>query len=398
MSEFTCEVVRIKIETHPNADAIEIARVGDYQSIVRKGQFRDGDLAVYIPEQAVVPEWLLKDMKLWDEAKGKGVLAGSLGNRVKAIKLRGIVSQGLVLGGNCGDEPNPDFVLINRDAGSGIYCSTSFKKGDNAAEHLGIVKYEQPIPTHMAGRIVGADLSATHKYDFDNLKKIPSLFADAEEVVITEKIHGTLIQVAVVPVKSSNEKYHKGRVVISSKGLGGKGFILDHDDETNLYAQAAKKHDLLDGMLKEFGDAADVHCKPILIFGEVFGCTQTSGGDKGIQDLTYTGEVLDFRAFDICIGNRGSEKYLNWDRFEAACKKLGVKTVPLLYRGPYDKRIVLEHTDGPTTLSAKKGATHIREGVVVKSATEERNPHFGRKIAKSISDAYLLRKNATEFN
>lgn len=412
MSEFTCEVVRVKIEAHPNADAIEIARVGDYQSIVRKNQFRDGDLAVYIPEQAVVPEWLLKDMKLWDEAKSKGVLAGSLGNRVKAIKLRGIVSQGLVLGGDqvafeerrmvAIQAPNPNPIPAQKGVvihgNPNWETNRAFYEGDDAAEHLGIIKYEQPIPTHMAGRIVGADLSATAKYDFENLKKLPSLFDDGEEVVITEKIHGTLIQVGIVPVGSSNEKYYGGRVVISSKGMGAKGFILDHNDETNLYAQAAKKHGLLDGMLREFGDAADVHGKPIFIFGEVFGCTRTSGGDKGIQDLTYTGEILDFRAFDIAIGNRGQEVYLRWDYFEAACARLGVKTVPLLYRGPYDKQVVLKHTDGTTTLSSKKGITHIREGVVVKSAAEQRNRHFGRKIAKSISNAYLLRKDATEFN
>ena len=56
MGAFECAVVRVSVETHPNADAIEIAKVGDYQSIVKKGQFNTGDLAVYIPEQAVVPE------------------------------------------------------------------------------------------------------------------------------------------------------------------------------------------------------------------------------------------------------------------------------------------------------------------------------------------------------
>jgi hypothetical protein len=64
----------------------------------------------------------------------------------------------------------------------------------------------------------------------------------------------------------------------------------------------------------------------------------------------------------------------------------------MLYRGPYSKSVVLEHTDGNTTLSDKK---QIREGVVVKSAVEARNQHYGRKIAKSVSEAYLLRKGST---
>lgn len=62
---------------------------------------------------------------------------------------------------------------------------------------------------------------------------------------------------------------------------------------------------------------------------------------------------------------------------------------------PSSKEVVLEYTDGATTLVAGKGA-HIREGVVVKTVQDERHPEYGRKIAKSISAAYLLRKNATE--
>lgn len=387
MSEFKCEVVRVTIEPHPNADKIEIAKVGDFQSIVRKGQFVTGDLAVYIPEQAVVPEWLLKDMGLWDEAKKKGGLAGSLGNRVKAVKLRGVLSQGLLLDGELDDE----WLVILDSDGIPAGC----REGECFATHLGITKYEPALPSHMRGRIVGVDFDATAKYDFDNLKKTPTLFDDGEEVVITEKIHGTLIQIGVVPSRLSNEKYYQGRVVISSKGMGAKGFVLDHNDETNLYAQAAKKHGLLDSMLEVFGDAADRQDAPIFIFGEVFGRTNTGAG---VQDLTYTDEALDFRAFDIAVGNRGTERYLAWDHFADACAKLEVKHVPVLYRGPYSKKVVLDHTDGLTTLAGMLENSHIREGVVVKSATEERNPHYGRKVAKSVSEAYLLRKSGTEYN
>lgn len=369
MSTFECPVVKVRIEPHPNADAIEIARIGDYQSIVKKGQFQDGDLAVYIPEQAVVPENMLREMGLWDEFKGKGGLAGSLGNRVKAIKLRGIVSQGLI------------YPLQND--GTGVVNI----EGMDCAEALGIKKYEPAIPSHMTGRIIGADFDATHKYDFDNLKKTPDLFEDGEEVAITEKIHGTLLQVGVVPASQVNEKYYSGRAVISSKGMGAKGFVLDHEDETNLYAQAAHKHGLLDFAVNTLIKLADEHDKPVFIIGEVFGKTASGAG---VQDLTYTGEPLDFRAFDICIGNRGNEKYLPFGDFVDMCDEAGIPRVPLLYVGPYSKDVVLEHTDGETTLG-----THIREGVVVKSYDEAHHPSYGRKIAKSVSDAYLLRKGET---
>ena len=90
MSTFAVLVVRVVIEPHDNADALEIARVGDYRSIVRKGQFTTGELVAYIPEQSVLPGEVLDELGL------RGKLAGKEGNRVKAIKLRGVLSQGLV--------------------------------------------------------------------------------------------------------------------------------------------------------------------------------------------------------------------------------------------------------------------------------------------------------------
>lgn len=370
MSNFECPVVRIKIEAHPNADAIEIARVGDYQSIVKKGQFGDGALAVYIPEQAVVPENMLREMGMYDEVRGKGGLAGSLGNRVKAIKLRGVVSQGLIY-------PLPTAVAL---------------EGEDLSELLGITKYEPKIPSNMMGRVIGADFNVTAKYDFENIKKQPSLFEEGEPVIITEKIHGTLLQIGVVPSNMANEKFYKGRVVISSKGMGAKGLILDHNDETNIYAQTAMKHGLLDIMFDKFADGTDLFERPVFLFGEVYGVTKSGAG---VQDLKYDGTEIGFRAFDLCNGNRGKEEFAPQQGFVAFCDEVGVPRVPVLYEGEYSKDILLELTDGLTTL----GGAHIREGVVVKSALETRHPKYGRKIAKSVSDAYLLRKGeTTEFN
>ncbi|KVH64447.1 hypothetical protein WS89_03965 [Burkholderia sp. MSMB1072] len=379
MSTFEVPVVRVRVEPHPNADAIEIARVGDFQSIVRKGQFKDGALAAYLPEAALLPEWILKQLGMWDEVSGKGKLHGSSGNRIKAIKLRGVLSQGICLSLG-GEEGN---VLHYPEREDGAVAHLCFE-GEDVAELLGVTKYEPVVPAHMAGKALGANLDITHKYDFDNLKKTPNLFEDGEPVVITEKIHGTLLQVAVVPSSMSDEKFYKGRVVITSKGLGGRGVILDHNDEANVYAQAVKKHSLLDKALEVLGPVADDGNVPVLMFGEVFG--------TGIQDLGY-GSTLEFRAFDICMGVREKAVFADAESFENFCETMDVMSVPVLYIGPYSREVVLKHTDGNTTI----GGAHIREGVVVKSQTEARHRRYGRKIAKSVSEAYLLRKNATEF-
>ena len=385
MSTFACPVVRIKIEPHPNADAIEIARVGDYQSIVKKGQFSDGELAVYIPEQAVLPQWLLEELGFWNETTQKGGLSGSLGNRVRAIKLRQVLSQGLVVG----------LAIAETRIGNPL---RQLNEGEDVASYLEVVKYEPPIPSHMAGRIAGVDLAATLNYDFENLKKLPDLFEDGELVLVTEKIHGTFMQVGVVPSEMANERYYKGRVIVSSKGMGAKGFILDHTDETNLYVQTAKKYGLLDSALEYFGDAADDVGKPYFVCGEVFGKTATGAG---VQDLIYNGETLGFRAFDVCCGTRGQQEFFDYESFMDAVEALKVPNVPILELGPYSKEMVLRHTNGNTMVQpevTRNYVNQIREGVVVKSAHEKPHPRYGRKIAKSVSEAYLLRKNATEFN
>jgi len=392
MSEFTCSVVRVSIVPHPNADAIEIAQVGDFQSIVKKGQFKDGDYGVYIPEQAIVPQWLLEDMGMWDATRNKGGLSGAAGNRVKAIKLRGVLSQGLMLT----VQPYSDTeVLVASTPHEGNQGAGIVAIGGDAASCLGIVKYEPSVPSHMAGKIAGVDLAATLGYDFDNIKKKPDLFTEGEEVVITEKIHGTLMQIGVVPESMANDRYYKGRVTISSKGMGRQGFVLDYTDTDNLYVQAAIKHGLFEKALAFFGDAANEMDMPYFIVGEVYGRTASGAG---VQDLVYDGETLGFRMFDVVCGTRGNEQWFSFEEFVNTAEMMDVPIVPVLYVGPFSKAVVLEHTDGNTVVQpavTRNVISQIREGVVVKSIDGGYHPSYGRKVAKSVSEAYLLRKGET---
>lgn len=392
MSEFTCSVVRVSIVPHPNADAIEIAQVGDFQSIVKKGQFKDGDYGVYIPEQAIVPQWLLEDMGMWDATRNKGGLSGAAGNRVKAIKLRGVLSQGLMLT----VQPYSDTeVLVASTPHEGNQGAGIVAIGGDAASCLGIVKYEPSVPSHMAGKIAGVDLAATLGYDFDNIKKKPDLFTEGEEVVITEKIHGTLMQIGVVPESMANDRYYKGRVTISSKGMGRQGFVLDYTDTDNLYVQAAIKHGLFEKALAFFGDAANEMDMPYFIVGEVYGRTASGAG---VQDLVYDGETLGFRMFDVVCGTRGHEQWFSFEEFVNTAQVMDVPIVPVLYVGPFSKAVVLEHTDGNTVVQptvTRNVISQIREGVVVKSIDGGYHPSYGRKVAKSVSEAYLLRKGET---
>lgn len=84
----TAEV--LTVHEHPNADALELAQVGLYRAVVPKGAYRTGETALYIPEQSVLPAGLIEELGL------TGRLAGSSSDRVRAVRLRGELSQGIV--------------------------------------------------------------------------------------------------------------------------------------------------------------------------------------------------------------------------------------------------------------------------------------------------------------
>lgn len=156
VAEHTCDVVIIKMEPHPNADSLSLVKIGDFQCCVRTDDWSDGDLAVYIPPDSVVPD--TKEFEFLGNKK-----------RIKAKKLRGEWSVGLLI-------PAPDGVKI----------------GDDLMESLGIIHYEPQIHGHFStgGDNVGPPEGFFPTYDVLNFRKYSQYFEDGEEVVVTEKIHG----------------------------------------------------------------------------------------------------------------------------------------------------------------------------------------------------------------
>ena len=361
MSVFKVEVVKLHIAPHPDADVLELAQVGGYVAVVRKGEFRTGDLAVYIPEGAVVPTEILARMGL------EGKLAGPQKNRVKAVRLRGVLSQGLV--------------------GSLKALGIEAREGDDVAERLGLTTYEPPIPVAMGGEVFNAGRELTLDFDVQNWKSYPDILREGEEVIFTEKLHGTCTIVAILPHKDAHpEAFGERRnILIMSKGLAAKGLALKNNErnQSNLYVRATRALVArIDEMQRGESDGQDV---PNFILGETFG--------PGVQDLTY-GKEIDFRVFATATGYSGSQQYNRFDFvvWGIRCRLPWYKTVPVLYRGPFSEEVMRRYTDGPTMM----GADHIREGIVM--LADRTDPRIGRVCLKSVSADYLTRKNGTEYN
>ena len=378
MSTFEVIVFPVKIENHPGADNLEIARIGDYRSIIRKGHIRDGDHCAYIPEGAVLPVELIAEMGL------TGRLSGSEKNRVKAVKLRGVLSQGLVFPARKG-----------------------WRKGQNVAAELGIWKYEPVVPAGFQGELMSVGGRRTLNYDIENFKKLPDVFRQGEEVVFTEKLHGTFAMFGVMgednllpgPFTRNSDhqpdednSYFEARLVIASKGVAAKGLAFrvplqqSHPNWNNIYCRTARTFDLVPSVEEVFGLE-----KTVFLLGEIFG--------PGVQDLNYGLSKPEFRIFDIYVGNPGEGRYLGSTELDQKCLALGIPRVPVLYRGPFSKEVLDLWTNGKETISDGK---HVREGIVIRTAEERVAgfdlPCYDRAQLKSVSEGYLLRKGeVTEF-
>lgn len=383
MATFEAKVHKLTIEEHPNADALELARIGGYVSAVRKGQFKTGDLGVYIPEAAIVPDWMLKELGL------EGKLAGKDKNRVKAMRLRGVMSQGLVypVVNNTISVPDPAYADSDRIVKGRL--TEVVEVGSDVTELIGISKYTPQIPTSMNGEVFNA-FGNTLKYDIENIKRYPDVIECCEDVSFTEKIHGTWTCFGYHPDYDFP--------LITSKGLSDKGLAFKYNATNlrkNLYVKVFESYtdkdqcDLIENFIyMAMHKDWDTWTEPFYLLGEIFG--------SNVQDLKYGDTPSNFRLFDVYVGQPGQGRYMIPGEVKLVAKALGLEYVPELYVGPFSYEVLAEYTDGKETVSGQE--RHMREGVVIRLLQERKHDELGRVILKSVSDDYLDRKNGTEYN
>ena len=332
MSSLIVEVCKIDaVQPHGNADALELAVIKGWQCVIPKGRHTAGDLVTYIPIDAMIPA---------EHSDRWGITKYLSNGRVRCAKLRGEPSFG---------------VIVERE-------DPAWAEGEDVAEHYGITKYLPPV------KITAGDALPAHPLfgeytDVENLRHFPDVLMASEEVVVTEKIHGTNSRIGVI----------EGELMAGSMSVRR---ACPAEAKGSIYWSPAE----IPGVRELLCDLSQTHRQAIL-YGEIFG--------SKVQNLNYgcVGE-LGFRAFDLLIDG----KYADWDDFESLCRQYEVPVVPVLYRGEYDLATIKRLSEGETTL----GADHIREGVVVKPALERVDPKVGRVCLKYIGDPYLFAKGVTD--
>ena len=380
MATFEVKIVEIDdIVDHPNANRLTVVTIGGYTCIANKlddGTWRyvAGDLVAYIPSQAILPESLLRLMGFWDDDAGKGFLAGPDGNRVHPIKLRGIYSEGVLLP-----------IRAVRE-----YCPTAVF-GDDVTNALGITKYVPVMPDCMDGTAFFVD-GFKMDYDLEPIEAHMALFDPDEEVVMTEKLHGTFTGITIMAgldaAKAFPSPSGDRNVLVYSKGLGAQGMAFQDvpSNEYNIYVKAW--HDLNNAALWEYvEDMFTIGYDAVHILGETFG--------PGVQDLHYGRVVKEFRVFAIGFSFSDGSPDITWLSplgLPGAVTEIGAESVPVLYKGPFNHEVVVKHRDGKTTFD-----DHVREGTVITSASGRIDPFFGPVRVKAVSPRYKLRRNGTEY-
>jgi RNA ligase (TIGR02306 family) len=323
------------LEPIEGADAIEKATVLGWQLVVKKGEFRVGDLCIYVEIDSILPE------------KPEFEFLRNKNFRIKTIRLRGQISQGIC------------FPLI--------FLPSDFEiiEDKDCTEVLEIIKYEIPIPAHLAGLMKGGFPSFIPKTDETRIQVLQNVLDKyvGTECYITEKLDG-----------SSATFYLKdGQFGVCSRNLE----LLD--DEKNTFWKVAKELNLEEKLRSLSGNYA--------LQGELVG--------EGIQGnkLNIKGQtVFFFNIFDI-----DEHEFVSFEILKGTLQKLDLSFVPVLsenYILENDIPKIIAMSNIRTTMNPKAWA----EGIVIRPLEETSDRAFtnelefgGRISFKAINPEFLIK-------
>lgn len=363
MSDWQPQVVKIeKAEKHPDADALDISTVlGDYPVITKRNEYVVGNLAGYIPIDTIVPDneqfyflcprtYEQQDGDLGNVIKidkGPKYPLGEVPERyrrIKAKKIRGRYSQGMLV-------QLPQF----------------FNVGDSLVEPLGLKKWEEQEEENLPGlKSLGTNAEKAPQgwtiphYDIDGIRKYLDCLGADEQVVLTEKIHG------------SNAGFsHDGtRLWVKSRNYYKK---MDTED---MWWDVALRYDL-ENKLAQFPGK--------VFFGEVYGQVKGFRYDTLIEGGRLLTRVRFFDVWDT-----KTMRYLDYDDRVKMISDAGLDSAPELYRGIWQGRDQMyPFAEGISTLNPK----HIREGFVLNTLVERYEPRLDRRMqVKLVGEGYNLQK------
>jgi RNA ligase (TIGR02306 family) len=361
-----CYVAKIdEIKAIPGADNIEQGVIGGWNCIIKKGEYKVGDLVVVATTDAVIPQDLSDAMNVTNYLRK--------GGRVRTVKLRGVYSECLII---------PFNMLVGRSK----FVKT-WKEGDDLMEALSIFKYEPPaVQVQLAsGRKIKYHQNPNFGvyYKFPNIKNVKGIFTEEDEVQITRKIHGTNARYGIVKKTKLSfwdkvkkffglaDEWIEYEYVYGShnveKGSDSQGFY-----DTDVWRTVADKYFIKDRLwdyVKIYGP--EIIGSGVVLYGEIYGPGIQKNYDYGLKEIEFAG--FDFVENGKYLGTWLAQHYIT--------NLLNLPHVPILYNGPWSQEI----QDRYTFNNNIEGTKVPHEGIVIKAVSGERN-----RVAKVINPDYLI--------
>ena len=313
----------------PKADNLELASILGWKVVVKKGEFKIGDLVVYCEIDTVLP-----DKPDFDFLRNKNF-------RIKTVKLRGEISQGICF---------PTSILpLGFDVVEGKECT----------EEIGASKYEPPLPACLNGKVKGRFPSFIIKTDETRVQVQQDKldYYKGMECYISEKLDGS----------SVTYYFNRGEFGVCTRNIE----LLE--DETNFLWQFANDNELK-SKLESFG-------YNIAIQGELIG--------EGIQSnkLNIKGKTVRFfSVFDI-----DKYSYYDFDNFKYLFNKFDLSIVPIISTD-YKLSNNIDDIIEMATIKSLILDTVWAEGIVIRPLAE-RNDSNNRLSIKAINPKFLLKHN-----
>lgn len=338
------------VEPIANADAIERIRVLGWWVVVKKGAHQAGDKIVYCEIDSLLPE--TPDFEFLRASSFKlaqfdfdGALVLPPGFRIRTVRLRGQVSQGICF----------PLSILPADAPT--------EEGADVTELIGVRKWEPPLPVGLRGRVKGGFPGFLSKTDETRVQVLEPVLQRhrGKMFYVTEKLDGT----------SFTAFLRQGQFGICSRNLW-----MDETDESNVLVRVARALHLEE----KCRAAREKLGFDLAIQAEVIG--------PGIQKNKYALKAVTLRAFNVF--NIDTGRLLDHADMLAVLAEVGLESVPQL------GTIVLNHTvDEIVAFSEGKSVLNPqvqREGVVLRPLVEEYDEDVGGRLSfKAINPKFLLK-------
>jgi RNA ligase (TIGR02306 family) len=339
------------VEPIPNADAIEKVRVLGWWVVVKKGEHQPGDKIVYCEIDSLLPErpeFEFLRASSYKPAQTDAITGAAIlpaGFRIKTVKLRGQVSQGICF---------PTAILPP---------GAPTDDGADVTDLLDVLKWEPPLPAGMSGKVKGHFPGFLPKTDETRVQVLEPVLERhrGKTFYVTEKLDGA----------SFTAFLRQGTFGICSRNLW-----MDETDESNVLVRVTRPLKL-DEKLRSARERLGFD---LALQAEVIG--------PGIQKNKYGLPAVTLRVFNVL--NVDAYRLLDHGEMLVLLDELQLESVPQL------GTLVLNHTVDEL-VAYSEGISKLnprvqREGVVLRPLAEEYDEDIGGRLSfKVINPRFLLK-------